>query len=383
MIGNVCRRVGTVSVRGTRQRIRAQSCRPLTPPSVRVEHGHEEESNDSEAELPMAAHTVDVTPLAEKMRNEVRSYTRKHSDVRLVGILADEGHVRQDAETYSERIAETLFEDGIEYELVRSQGKERSDVEATIRQMNARADVHGILVFYPICKGLQANLPRTYLNKMNGTYYKTNDDYLRDIVQPSKDVEGLCHDYNARWIFRARGRNRMSNEVYVPCTAMAVMKILEAYHHQPMDVTLDPIQRWSQTTITVVNRSEILGRPLAAMLALNGARVYSVDEDSILLFQQGGHMKRCIGLTLEDCLELSSIVVTGVPSPDFRLPSELIQDWTTVVNVSEFSNIDEGAFADRPSVAVIPQVGKVTVAALEHNLIRLHETATSFSVTDF
>lgn len=339
-----------------------------------------------------SSNLLDVSTLAERMRVEVRNYTRQHSNVRLVGILASEGEFRQDAEMYSERIAETTYEDGIEYELVRCRGGERAHVERTIQEMNARMDVTGILVFYPIFDRMRkSSLPKTYLNKKNGTYYRTHDDSLRDLVHPTKDVEGLCQNYNARRLFRARAKNRMPNEVYVPCTALAVTKILETYHgqhhyfeksnsnnhHHHSQIIPD----WSNTTITVINRSEIFGRPLAALLALNGANVYSVDEDSILQFQKGGRMRRCTDLNLEACLERSSVVVTGVPSPDFSLPADRIPDGATVVNVSEFPNVDALDFVHRPRVTVIPQVGKVTVAALEHNLIRLHQRAASQVVT--
>lgn len=40
-------------------------------------------------------------------------------------------------------------------------------------------------------------------------------------------------------------------------------------------------------TITVVNRSEVVGRPLAALMANDGARVFSVDENGILEFHRG------------------------------------------------------------------------------------------------
>eukprot|EP00977_Amphora_coffeiformis_P013503 scaffold3571_cov176-Amphora_coffeaeformis.AAC.19 len=317
------------------------------------------------------SNVLDVSPLAEQMRTEVRNYTQKHKDVRLVGILASKGDFRQDAETYTRSVAKTFFEDGIDYELLRCPCGERSGVEQAIRAMNARTDVHGILVFYPIFTNSRANLPKTYLNKMNGTYYKTEDDYLRDLVLPSKDVEGLSHPYNARHLFRARAKSRQQNEMYIPCTALAVARILESFHQPSLRENGD----WTGSVFTVINRSEILGRPLAAMLALHGASVYSVDEHSILEFQPQGRMRRCTGLDLEACLERSSVVVTGVPSPHFRLPAHAIQDNTTVVNVSTFSNIDETDFGDRPSVTLITQVGKVTVAALEHNLIRLHKQA--------
>ena len=39
--------------------------------------------------------------------------------------------------------------------------------------------------------------------------------------------------------------------------------------------------------VAVINRSEIVGRPLAAMLANDGADVFSIDISSIVLMQRG------------------------------------------------------------------------------------------------
>ena len=67
----------------------------------------------------------------------------------------------------------------------------------------------------------------------------------------------------------------------------------------------------------------------------------------------------------------SSVVVTGVPTKDYRLPSEWIQPNTTVVNVASFKNVNESEILQIPGVTYIPMVGKVTVAMLERNLMRL------------
>merc|ERR1712003_552624 len=115
------------------------------------------------------------------------------------------------------------------------------------------------------------------------------------------------------------------------------------------------------------------------MLALGGATVYSVDETSILLFSEDGQIRRCSEphVTLNWCLENSSVIVTGVPSLDFLLPCECISPGTTVVNVSQFNNVCEETLLGKPGIKYIPNVGigKVTVAALEHNLIKLHKRA--------
>ena len=313
---------------------------------------------------------MDVTDLAQRMRDSVRVYTGSLGGkrVKLLGILAHNGPYRSDAELYSELIAETCQDDGIDYEVCRVLGAEPSDVEEAIRSGNARTDVHGTLVYYPIFKKRLPHEQRgPYKNRLTGVYYKTYDDYLRDIVSYTKDVEGLCQEYNARWLFRARGKERLSDDnVLYPCTALSVFRILEAYHQTP--------NSWKGTVVTIVNRSEIFGRPLAALLANAGATVYSVDIDSILKFRDGGRMRRYSDstMTLEQCLCISSVVISGVPSPDFRIPCEWISPSTTFVNVSEYPNVCEDSLLDVPSVQYIPHVGKVTIAVLEQNLIELH-----------
>lgn len=308
---------------------------------------------------------IDVTPLAESLRREVRSYTHSHPNVKLAGVLGHAGPFRLDAELYSKIIAETCWEDGIQYELLRCTGDDPSTVSERILEANSRSDIHGTLVFYPIFAEPFADRG-PYKNRLTGVYYKTQDDYLRDIVDPSKDVEGLCGDYNARWLFRAG--NKPTEERVVPCTALSVKRILDYYHHAP---------GWNGQVVSIVNRSEIMGRPLAAMLAWEGAIVYSINVDSILEFRPGGRLRRCTSpeINLEWCLKQSSVVVTGVPCPEFQIPAEAIMPGTTVVNVSEFINVCEDTLLDRPGVKYIPQVGKVTVAVLEHNLLRLHRKA--------
>merc|ERR1711976_812547 len=95
-------------------------------------------------------------------------------------------------------------------------------------------------------------------------------------------------------------------------------------------------------TVTVINRSEIVGRPLAAMLANDGAVVYSVDINSIYMFKDG-RLHPCPDETPESCVRKSSIVVTGVPTKNYKLPTEWINPNSTFVNVASFKNVDEEA----------------------------------------
>lgn len=66
-------------------------------------------------------------------------------------------------------------------------------------------------------------------------------------------------------------------------------------------------------------------------------------------------------------------MVTGVPTKDYRLPTEWIQNNTTVVNVASYKNVDEESLLKIPGVVYVPMVGKVTVSMLERNLVRLFD----------
>ena len=68
-----------------------------------------------------------------------------------------------------------------------------------------------------------------------------------------------------------------------PCTALAVYKILESFHHKSIDddddIASDGVKLFDNTTVTIINRSEVLGLPLATMLSNQGATVYSINID--------------------------------------------------------------------------------------------------------
>lgn len=371
-----------------------------------------------------------VADLATQIRESVRSYTNPQSrNIKLVGITtsgAKRGLVDEDAEAYSEHIATNFLEDGFSYDLWRVPADPQK-VEDAIFRAEEILGVHGVLVFYPIFKKVpnieklssfldhtRMNVESTigslapgqstqmfssamdptdwigkrgpYKNKTTGVYYKTFDDYFRDMIPASLDVEGLCNSYNSRIMSKfshlyvnrsdfAPGDGDDDEFVIFPCTALAVARILESCHWA-YDAAAPAGQRLKGCVITIVNRSEIFGRPLAAMLANDGARVYSVDIDSIVQFSEGGRTQRCkeSEITLEDCVRQSSVVVSAVPNDNFHIPVDWLQENATVVNVAREKNINEDDLrsTDTPGILYIPQVGQVTVALLEHNLIQLH-----------
>ena len=98
----------------------------------------------------------------------------------------------------------------------------------------------------------------------------------------------------------------------------------------------------------MVNRSEVVGRPLAALLANDGACVYSVDVTGVQQFTRGEGIKERQhkvvdkeGWGLKDCVPLSDVVITGVPGTSFNFPTELLREGAVCINFSteKVSNI--------------------------------------------
>lgn len=94
-------------------------------------------------------------------------------------------------------------------------------------------------------------------------------------------------------------------------------------------------------TVTVVNRSEVVGRPLAALLANDGACVYSVDVTGVQQFTRGEGIKQKRhqvvekeGWGLKDCVPTSDVVITGVPGESFKFPTELLREGAVCINFS-------------------------------------------------
>jgi len=132
----------------------------------------------------------------------------------------------------------------------------------------------------------------------------------------------------------------------------------------------------------VINRSEVVGRPLAALLANDGARVFSVDIDSIQEYtkrpgKSSGsqrrfhprHVVHACQKSLEECLALSDVVISAVPSPAYKVKTEWLKEGCICLNIAADKNFEKDV-RERASI-YIATVGKVTIMMLLRNLLRL------------
>lgn len=114
--------------------------------------------------------------------------------------------------------------------------KGESKLIEVLTNCNNDPDIHGILMFRPLPKGY-------------------NQKKIENMINPEKDVDCM-HLINIAHTFAQDG------EGYEPCTARAVMKLLE---HYEIELT--------GKNVVVIGRSMVVGKPLSMMLQKANATV--------------------------------------------------------------------------------------------------------------
>lgn len=148
-----------------------------------------------------------------------------------------------------------------------------------LNEANLDTGVHGILVQMPLPKHI-------------------DKEKIIASIDPKKDVDGF-HELNAGALFQ--GKNAM-----VPCTALAVMTILES-----LDIEL------TGKHVVVIGRSNVVGKPLSVMLTHKNATVTLCHSKT---------------RNLETFTQMADIVVVAVGVP-FFLKEDMVNEKTIVIDV--------------------------------------------------
>lgn len=202
---------------------------------------------------------------------------------------------------------------------------------ALVDQLNADASVDGILVQLPLPKHIdeQAVLLR---------------------ISPEKDVDGF-HPVNA-------GRLATGLEGFVPCTPLGCLMLLK-----------DKLGSLSGLDAVVIGRSNIVGKPMAALLTKASATVTIVHSRT---------------RNLPHYLKHADIVVAAVGIPHF-VKGEWLKPGATVIDVG-INRTDNGLVGDvdfdsaasvAGAITPVPGgVGPMTIAVLLRNtLVAAHRNA--------
>lgn len=286
---------------------------------------------------------LDPNPVAASFRDAVRrQISEERLTINIVGILASSDPA---SITYADYTRAGCEDVGIHFDLkVTDPESARSVLEAA----NSDSAVHGIFVYYPI-------------------WGDERDAELRDLISPHKDVEGL----SPHWIDKLYANERFDDaerkfKAILPCTPLAIIKLLEATEaYEPFGLPFGGQQ------ITIFNRSEVVGRPLAYMLSNDGARVYSFDINGGFVVDVNSADHEARPVTREEALRQSDIVITGVPSPHFeKVRAEELKPGAICLNFSYIQNFEPEA---REAASIyIPRVGPMTVAMCMRNALQLY-----------
>ncbi|TDR73934.1 bifunctional methylenetetrahydrofolate dehydrogenase/methenyltetrahydrofolate cyclohydrolase [Paludibacterium purpuratum] len=271
------------------------------------------------------------------IREEIESLK---APVNVVGFLVSDDPA---SATYARYTEDGCKDVGIHFALAH---KAREEIADAIRAANADPAVHGIFVYYPI-------------------FGDERDAEIKDLVDPKKDVEGLTTYWMDKLYRNERfDDNDRRHRAILPCTPLAIIKVLEA-----TDAYSPGGLPFRDQVITVFNRSDVVGRPLAYMLANDGGTVNSFDVHGGVVIGAGKSADTPIDRAT--ALSRSDIVITGVPSRQFeKIRAEELKPGAICLNFSFVKNFEDAA---RDAARIyVPRVGPLTVAMCLRNASRLY-----------
>jgi len=183
----------------------------------------------------MTAQIIDGKQVAAEMRAELKDEVSKLKEQGIVPglgvILVGEDPASQSYVTAKERACENLGIYSDDNRLAADTSQE--DLMALVEKMNNDPKINGILVQLPLPKGL-------------------NEAEVLLAIDPSKDVDGF-HPMNV-------GKMVVGEKTFLPCTPHGVIQLLIR-----SGVKLEGAE------VTIVGRSNIVGKPLANMLIQKNA----------------------------------------------------------------------------------------------------------------
>jgi 5,10-methylene-tetrahydrofolate dehydrogenase/methenyl tetrahydrofolate cyclohydrolase len=264
-------------------------------------------------------------------------------NIHVVGLIASDD---KPSIAYA-RATQQKFDDiGIRYDL---RNVRRLELESHILEINEDPNIHGVFIYFPVFNNQQ-------------------DDYLRNLVDFRKDIEAG----STYWTRKLYKNDRLAilgdqdKKALLPCTPLAIVKMLTEIGVYKIDRP-KPLEN---KTVTIFNRSEVIGRPLAVMMSNDGSRVYSFDVNGPMVFEAAIASETNISRTA--ALAESDIIITGVPSEHFeKVHAAEIKPGTACVNFSSFQNFAEDI--NTHTDIYIPRVGPMTVAMCMRNTLRLYE----------
>lgn len=210
----------------------------------------------------------------------------------------------------------------------------QSQIEETIKKLNKDPGITGIILQLPLPDHL-------------------DEHYLTNLIDPKKDVDGFTETNT--------GKLSLGQPCLIPCTPKGIIDLLDFY-----DIPMEG------KDVLIINRSNIVGKPLAQLFLKRNATVTVAHSKTQNLKQK---------------LKRADIIVTGVGIPNFLRYDDFPQGATIIdvsinfvhgkmcgdVNKSSYDYLEKiGNLTPVPG-----GVGQSTVIALMENVVKLAEEEAS------
>jgi methylenetetrahydrofolate dehydrogenase (NADP+)/methenyltetrahydrofolate cyclohydrolase len=190
------------------------------------------------------------------------------------------------------------------------------ELYSEILRVSADESVHGILLFRPLPSGF-------------------DESKILEAIDPAKDVDGVT-SASMLGIYTLNGGGQLDS-VYAPCTAEAVIKLLEVY-----DISI------TGKRAVVVGRSLVIGKPVSQLLLSRNATVtiaHSKTQDLSSLTKSADIVVVCAGL--------------GSGGRASRLGGEYFSEGQVVIDVGIHAD-DDGLYGDVDTEAAIKAGARVS-----------------------
>ena len=202
----------------------------------------------------------------------------------------------------------------------------QEELESLIDKLNADPEISGILCQLPLPKGL-------------------NETAILDRISPDKDVDAF-HPENVGRILQGRPR-------FLPCTPAGIMELIRRNN----------IETKGKNAV-VLGRSDIVGKPMAALLMQKG-----VDATVTVCHSRTSN--------LADVTRAAEILIVAIGKPKF-VTADMVGDGAVVIDVGInrtesglVGDVDFDAVKDKASaITPVPGgVGPLTIAMLLQNTL--------------
>lgn len=200
-----------------------------------------------------------------------------------------------------------------------------------IDKLNNDDNIHGIMVQMPLPDHIDTNI-------------------IQNAVLPMKDIDGLS-DMNAGLLFHGK-------DALFSCTPYGVMELLKRYNISV-----------SGSHVVVVGRSNLVGRPMAAMLTNEGATVTLCHSKTV---------------DLAKYTRDADILIVTVGKPKL-ITRDMVKEDSVIIDVG-ITRLDDGLCGDvdydnvydkvKYITPVPGGVGPMTVAMLGMNVLKAYKTYT-------